>query len=72
MFNKEMKMDDVPAAQRYVRAIKNPVKREYAYQVLRYIAGIADKPERPTGLSVMAAQAVRLQLANFIPNGRTV
>jgi hypothetical protein len=63
-------MDDVFAAQRYVRGIRNPVKREYAYQVLRYVAGIADKPNRPFGLSVMAAQAVRLQLANFIPSGR--
>jgi hypothetical protein len=72
MFNKEMKMDDVSAAQRYVRTIRNPVKREYAYQVLRYIAGIADKPNRPSDLSVMAAQAVRIRLAGFIPNGRTV
>jgi hypothetical protein len=53
----------------YVSAIRNAKKRAYATQYrLWLLAGRnGDSPEVPTGLSYMGAQAVRLQLADFIP-----
>jgi hypothetical protein len=49
----------------YVRRIKNPDKRAYADQYLQYLLGqVKPEPERGA-LSVMAAQAVRLQLTAY-------
>ena len=45
----------------YARRIRNPVKREYAYSVI--FSG-PDFP-RPSNLSAMAAQAVRMNIAEI-------
>jgi len=50
------------AAFRYVQHIRNAVKREYGDAYLRALAFHEAEPPRPAGLSVMAAQAVRMNL----------
>ena len=50
-------------AERYIRRIRNPHKRAYAWAWLAYCKGDAEHPARPTALSSMGAQAVRLRLA---------
>lgn len=49
-------------ALRYVRRIRNAAKREYADAYLRALAFHEPEPARPEGLSVMGAQAVRMNL----------
>jgi hypothetical protein len=46
----------------YVTAIKHPAKKAYALQYLHFLRSGGAEPTRPPGLSVMGAQAVRLQL----------
>ena len=50
------------AATLYVRLIRNPVKRAYAAAYALHLCGVEPMPEKPAGLSYMAAQAVRLRL----------
>lgn len=55
----------------YIRAIRSPAKRTYAYAYLAHLGKTpaerfaAGDPE-PQGLTYMAAQAVRLRLAEII------
>lgn len=41
---------------------RNPLKRSYAASYYNYLRNGGTEPERPEGLSYMAAQAVRMQL----------
>jgi hypothetical protein len=51
-------------AQRYINRIRNTGKRDYARDYWSYIRGQRCAPESDTyGVGVMAAQAVRLNLA---------
>lgn len=59
-----MRTENDPAA-RYVRGIRNPAKQAYARALLAASTSGQRKPERPAGLSVMAAQAVELRLAEL-------
>ena len=52
-------------AARYIDRIRNERKRAYAGAYWRYLRGFEHEPNSD-GLSVMAAQAVRLQLAEII------
>jgi hypothetical protein len=52
-------------AARYIRAIRNRVKRAYAVAYLAYRLGEGPEPADPRDLSYMAAQAVRMNLADF-------
>ena len=58
-------LDTAYEADRYVGSIRNDLKREYARAYLAFLRapGPALGPERPRGLSYMAAQAVRMTLA---------
>lgn len=57
-------------ASKYVRQIRNKVKRAYAEQLLGYYAVTGKVPagmtRRPIGLSVMAAQAVEMRLREIL------
>ena len=46
----------------YVKRIKNPLKRDYALEYYGFAFYGEPYPERPSGLSYMAAQAVRLAI----------
>ena len=46
----------------YVKRIKCPLKREYALEYYGFAFYGEPYPERPSGLSYMAAQAVRLAI----------
>lgn len=49
--------------EQYCRSIKNYQKRQYAYNYRDFIRGYTkEKPQPPKTLSLMAAQAVRLNL----------
>ena len=52
------------AAAAYVRRIRNPLKQAYAQAYASFVAtgGGVHEPAQPTGLSYMAAQAVRMDL----------
>ncbi len=52
------------AANRFVNMIRNAKKRAYGFAYLTWLKGgaIGDSPDPPAGLSVMAAQAVRMEL----------
>jgi hypothetical protein len=54
-------------ARRYVNAIRNDAKRDYARAYLLWLqCGRQDaEPTRPEGLSFMGAQAVRHRLADL-------
>ena len=52
------------AAWGYIRRIKNPSKRKYAEAYLDYCDGNGAEPD-DAGISYMAAQAVRMQLAEL-------
>lgn len=55
-------------AQRYMRAIRNARKREYAWSYWRYLTSPARgavRPAIPEGLSLMGAQAVEMRLSDF-------
>jgi len=49
----------------YIEKIRNPVKREYAKQYWLFLKGQVAQPEY-SGLSYMAAQAVRLRLSELM------
>lgn len=49
------------AAWRYMLAIRNPDKREYAIRYLDELRGVGEAVE-PRGLSCMACQEVRMRL----------
>jgi hypothetical protein len=49
----------------YIQAIRNPLKRHYALLMIGHLSEGMPEPERPSGLSFMAAQAVRMQLAEL-------
>ena len=51
---------------RYVKSIRNPLKREYAKAWLRFLTCGGEEPLDPQGLSYMAAQAVRLNLRELV------
>jgi hypothetical protein len=56
-----------PQVENYIRAIRNNIKRAYAYDYAQYLLGKRrDAPMEPTGLSYMARQAVRMQLHELI------
>lgn len=55
----------VYAARRYLGAIRNKPKQAYAIAYLKWMRGDGLEPERPAGLSVMGAQAVRLALRDL-------
>jgi hypothetical protein len=58
------------AAVKYVGRIRNPKKRAYALSYLRFLNGLGPEPDRGQ-LSYMAAQAVRIELAQLTGyNGR--
>jgi hypothetical protein len=52
---------------KYISAIRNPPKQSYAWMWFTHCTqGIADRlPSSYSGLSYMAAQAVRIKLAEF-------
>lgn len=50
------------ACTRYIRRIRNGIKREYAWQYLAYLLGNREEPDGPTEIACMASQGVRLQL----------
>ena len=50
------------AAYSYVKKIKNPSKRAYAWDYLQFLEHRAERPERPNDLGTMAHQGVRLTL----------
>ena len=56
-----------PEAETYIRKIRNPGKREYAREYWRWMnrLGYGKEPQRPAGLSVMGAQAVRHELRDI-------
>ena len=54
----------IERARAYSRAIRNTRKREYAIAFMGYLLGKRSEPE--TSLSYMAAQAVRLRLAEIL------
>ena len=56
-----MTRQQVDAAWKYVLAIRNADKREYGIQYLEHLRGRQRDPE-PSGISTMAAQAVRMRL----------
>jgi hypothetical protein len=65
--NQEESVDeaiDMAGARRYIDRIKNPAKQRYARDWFLYCQGKGDKPEADD-ISVMAAQGVRMQLAEF-------
>lgn len=53
-------------ARAYIAAIRNPAKKAYAEAWARYMQRGGAEPDRG-GLSVMAAQAVRMWLAELMP-----
>jgi hypothetical protein len=55
----------VLAARKYLGAIRNPVKQAYGVQYFAFLRGAAEEPN-DDGLSAMAAQAVRMQLAQIL------
>lgn len=52
-------------ARRYIYAIRNPDKQQYAGLWWQFINGRTYKPEVPKSLSYMAAQAVRMRLLDI-------
>lgn len=54
-------------AQAYIVKIRNPTKRAYAEAILSASMRGEEWPGYPEGLSCMAAQGVRMQLAEILP-----
>ena len=54
------------ACTRYIRRIRNGLKREYAWQYLAYLLGNRDEPDGPSEIAYMASQGVRLQLQELV------
>ena len=54
------------AARTYIQRIRNATKRAYAEDVYRTIIGGGSLSVQPDGLSYMAAQAVRMNLADIL------
>jgi hypothetical protein len=58
------------AARAYIKAIRNDAKRRYATDYLAYLQHGGGEPERDAyGLTYMAAQAVRANLAQLDQTG---
>ena len=57
-------------ALRYVRSIRNTAKQGYAYKCLYALQTGNDLPEERGALSVMGAQAVRMNLRDILTGGR--
>lgn len=60
----------IDQAHRYIKAIRNPAKRAYAehywaYLVDNIVRNVTTDSPQPSGLTYMAAQAVRLNLHTF-------
>jgi len=53
-----------------IASYRNPLKQSYAAHYYHYLRNGGDEPERPEGLSYMAAQAVRLTLSEAFYNWR--
>lgn len=53
-------------AMRYVGRIRNAAKRQYALECCRALLQGSGVPDAPTGLSCMAAQAVRMELRTIL------
>ena len=51
---------------KYLRAIKNPYKRAYGFDMLNHLFRDDKRPERPPQLSYLAAQAVRMTLNDIL------
>ncbi len=59
-------MNPINFAQKYLRSIRNPRKWQYAKELTCwYVAGRIYGEPRPVQLSYMAAQAVRMRLADI-------
>jgi hypothetical protein len=56
------------AARAYVRCLRNEKKHDYALRYLawRMFPHLHNEPDSPTGLSYMAAQAVRMTLTELL------
>ena len=54
-------------ARRYISAIRNAAKQEYAHAYAAWMDGdrTGPEPDRPEGLSFMGGQAVRLNLYEY-------
>ena len=52
--------------EKYIRRIHNAQKKQYAWLWYDYRMGVRDNPESPKGLSVMGAQAVRMQIDEML------
>jgi len=61
-----MKQAQISAAARYVRAIPNPKKREYAAAYFNFRRGTIAEPEPPADLSYNAAQTVRMRIDEML------
>lgn len=59
---KDPRPSDNRAAERYVKRIKNPNKRQYAAAYLGYRLGLLEHMPATIQISYMAAQAVRMRL----------
>lgn len=55
---------------RYIKRIRNMQKREYAIQYLEYLRAYRRDDPEPDGISLMAAQGVRLQLHKLLHSER--
>ena len=63
----ELSPMQIGRARAYVNKIRNERKRWYAAAVMSYmLRWTQTRPASPDGLSVMAAQAVRMELASII------
>lgn len=59
-------MTDTPAnVQKYINRIRNLIKRQYAKDYWLHLNGSGQEPDRPKDLSAMAAQSVRMELAQY-------
>ena len=56
---------ELRAVKDYIERIRNPSKRQYAEEWLKYLQGKGSKPEIGEELSYMAAQSVRMRLAKL-------
>ena len=52
--------------ERYIRATRNPIKKQYANAYAMFQMAGRGEPEIPTGISYMASQAVRLRIIAII------
>jgi hypothetical protein len=55
-------------AQNYIRRIRNPAKKDYAWDYFYHLKREWPEPVKPAGLSYMAAQAVEMRLMELEAN----